>query len=342
MGAPLEKIYTLAPRSRTNIWVNLEEFPFLGPALANTDVSAVLEVLNGQPIVVERAMYLDRPGQVFGAGHESAGVTAPATDWFLAEGATGPYFDMFILLANPGPTDAEVEATYLLPDGTTLVRPYVVSANSRFTIWVDQEDPQLVDTALSTIIRSTNAVPVVVERAMWWPGPTAASWAEAHNAVAATTTGTRWAVAEGEVNASRGMETYILIANTSAFPARVLVTLLFEDGATAVQTYDDIPAQSRFNVPVGGFFPQAAGKRFGVLVESLGSTPHKLSWNAQCTGMPSGSTGPPGPAPSRPDCREWSTEGQRGGLESSRPEQVLRANLPDRATAADPLTCSSG
>jgi hypothetical protein len=58
------------------------------------------------PVIVERAMYLDRAGQVFAAGHESAGVTAPATDWFLAEGATGTLFDLFILIANPSDTDA--------------------------------------------------------------------------------------------------------------------------------------------------------------------------------------------------------------------------------------------
>ncbi len=34
-----------------------------------------------------------------------------------------------------------------------------------------------------------------------------------------------------------------------------------------------IPARSRFNVPVGAFFPQAAGKRFGAVVESQGTTP---------------------------------------------------------------------
>ena len=56
-----------------------------------------------QPIVVERAMYLSRPDQPFAAGHESAGVTAPATSWFLAEGATGSFFDLFVLIENPTP-----------------------------------------------------------------------------------------------------------------------------------------------------------------------------------------------------------------------------------------------
>ena len=111
---------------------------------------------------------------------------------------------------------------------------------------------------------------------MWWPGPTPATWYEAHNSAGATATGTRWALAEGEVDVARNLETYILVANTSATPADVKVTLLFEDGTSAEQTYVAIPAKSRFNVPVGGFFPQAAGKRFGAIVESLGTTPAEI------------------------------------------------------------------
>jgi Tol biopolymer transport system component len=270
VGDPLEKTYVLRANSRTNIWVDLELFPGLGQALASTDVSAVFEVLNGQPIIVERAMYADVTGQTFGAGHESAGITAPALQWFLAEGATGPYFDLFVLIANPGATLATIQATYLLPDGRTLVKDHAIAPSSRFNIWVDYEDPQLANTAVSTTIRSTNGVPIIVERAMWWPG---SAWYEAHNSPGATTTGTRWALAEGEAGGPRGVETYILIANTSDAPATVKVTLLFEDGTNAEQTYPGLPARSRFNVPVGAFFPQAAGKRFGALVESLGETP---------------------------------------------------------------------
>ena len=106
-GAPLEKTYTLVPYSRTNIWVDVEPFEGLGAALANADVSAIIESTNRVPIIVERAMYLTQPGQFFAAGHESAGVTAPATRWFLAEGATGPFFDLFVLIANPMDTAAD-------------------------------------------------------------------------------------------------------------------------------------------------------------------------------------------------------------------------------------------
>ena len=220
-------------------------------------------------------MYLDAGGLPFGAGHEAAGVTAPATNWFLAEGATGDFFDLFVLLANPGPGPAEVEATYLKPDGATIVRTYTVAPQARFNVWVDKEDAGLSDTAVSTMIRSTNGVPILAERAMWWPGPTAMTWHEAHVSPGATATGTRWGTAEGEAGGTFNTSTYVLIANTSASPGAARVTLLFEDGTTAERTFS-LAASSRFNVDVGSAFPVAVGRRFGVLVESLGTPAAEL------------------------------------------------------------------
>ncbi len=171
-AAPLVKTYVVNPRSRFNIWVDNEGLTDPAyAALANAELSAIVESTNGVPIIAERAMYLDQPGRPLGAGHESAGVTAPATEWFLAEGATGSYFDLFILIANPGNTAATVQADYLLAGGQVLTKAYTVPANSRFNIWVDLEDVALANAALSTRITSTNGVPIIVERSMWWPGP---------------------------------------------------------------------------------------------------------------------------------------------------------------------------
>jgi hypothetical protein len=274
-GQPaIEKPYTLPANSRTTLYVDEEH-----PQLANTDVSSV--VTASAPIIVERAMYVNKPNQPFAAGHESAGVTAPALEWFLAEGATGPFFDLFVLIANPGDTDAQVTADYLLLGGGKLTKSYTVPANGRFTIWVDDEElpagsglRPLANVAVSTAIRSTNAVPVIVERAMWWPGSAIAPdfWYEAHNSPGATVTGTRWALAEGEVGGATALETYVLIANTSAVAGQARVTLLFEDGTTAKRTCA-LEANSRTNVPIGLDFPTAVGRRFGTIVESLGATP---------------------------------------------------------------------
>lgn len=258
---PIVKNYTLAPQSRFNIWVDVED-----EALANTDVSA--KIVASQPIAVERAMYLSKGGQIFTAGHQSAGVPAPALSWFLAEGATGSFFDLFVLLSNPGTSTADVTVTFLKPDGSTVVKTYNVAGQSRFNIWVDLEDPALADTAVSTTVQVTNNVPIVVERAMWWPGDST-TWREAHNSPGATSTGTAWVIASGVDGGAANAETYVLIANTAAFEATVQVTVLFEDGQTATRQYVVAP-QSRWNVAVRDDFPAAVGRRFGVMMESVG------------------------------------------------------------------------
>lgn len=277
-GAPLGKTYQLPPQSRMNIWVNVEDFGSLGQALASAEFSAVIESLDATPIIVERAMYRSNHGRTFNAGHESIGVTSPATHWFLAEGATGPYFDMFVLIANPTANDAQVRLSYMLDSGQTFARTFIAPANSRSSVWVDNEQFDgvngypLENVAVATTVNSLNEVPLIVERSMWWPG-NGSTWHEAHNSAGATTTGTVWAVAEGEVGGSEQHETYLLIANTSSNPGSARVTLYFEDGSTAMQVHP-LPARARTTVAMGPDFGELVrGKRFGAVVESLGPAP---------------------------------------------------------------------
>jgi hypothetical protein len=276
-GAPIEQFYTVAANSRFTL-------PVDGVAgLEATDVSAVIDSLNGIPVIVERAMYSSAAG-VFAAGHNSAGVTSLSTQWFFAEGATGSFFDLFLLFANPNASDAQVRAVYLLPNGTTVSKDYTVPANRRRTINVAFEDPKLADTAVSATLTSLNGVPFIAERAMWWPhGP---AWHEAHNSAGSTVTGTKWAVADGEQGAgAEATQTYLLVANTSAAAAHLRVTVLLENGAPLIREYT-VAGNSRFNVPVGSDFSLPAGTRFGAIVESLGATPAQIVveramyWNA--------------------------------------------------------------
>jgi len=268
--APIERQYNLPANSRTTIPVDDQ-----GGILASTDVSAV--VTTGVPIVVERAMYRSTPTQAFAAGHNSAGVTAPAMSWFLAEGATGPFFDCFILLANPNDQPTTATVNYLLSDGRTFQKTYALPANGRVTVFVDDEQlpagsgvRPLTNVAVSSTI--TAPLPIIAERTMWWPSPefTADYWTEAHNSPGATATDTRWALAEGEVGGPANAETYILIANTSTVAGSARVTLFFEDGTSAQRDFSLLP-RSRRNVNVSVDFPGAAGRRFGSVIESLGS-----------------------------------------------------------------------
>jgi hypothetical protein len=256
---PLVKIYDLAAQSRRTIFVDEED-----PRLQSTDVSA--KITADQPIIAERSMYLASLGQPLGAAEAGAGVPAPQLKWFLAEGATGAFFDLYVLIANADTTDAAARLTFLLPDGSTFSKTYTIAPQSRRTLLIDAEDSRLRDTPVSIVAESTNGVPIIVERAMWWPE---GQWYEGHLATGATTTATRWALAEGEVTASQS-ETYILIANTSSRAGQATVTLLFESG-DPIQFTVPLPANSRTNVPVSARLPASAATfRFGALVESDG------------------------------------------------------------------------
>jgi uncharacterized repeat protein (TIGR03803 family) len=271
--APIDRTYTLPPASRTTIVVDAES-----SELASTDVSAVVTAT--APIVAERAMYVSRPGQPFAAGHESAGVTAPALEWFLAEGATGAFFDLFVLIANPSTTAATVDVEYLRSSGPPLTKTYTVPAQSRLTIWVDDEQlpagsgqKPLAQGSVSTAVHVTNGVPVIVERAMWWPGPetTPNFWYEAHNSPGATGTAFRWLIGGGEVAGADAADTYVLIANT-AERAGTATVLVMGEGPSETQSVA-LPPKSRTTVNLRQLFGSSfLDGWYGVLVESVSST----------------------------------------------------------------------
>jgi hypothetical protein len=264
-GTTLTRTYDLPAGSRTTIYVNQIA------GLGETDVSG--DITASAPIVVERAMYRSLPGQPFGLGHGAMGVTAPATSWFLAEGATGSFFDLYVLIANPGSTDATVEARYAKPDGTVVTQSYTVRANSRFSVYVDAL-PGLAATSVATTLTSTNAVPIVAERAMYWPGGFF-DYYEGHASAGSTSTALSWVVAGGENGGATAAQTFVLIANTDGRTGEATITLLPEIGNTApppppAPLVMPLPANSRTTVPV------AMSGRYGVLVTSTGASPVQL------------------------------------------------------------------
>jgi glucose/arabinose dehydrogenase len=264
--APIVKTYAVGSTSRRTIWVNGED-----PGLAATDVSAIVEVTNGQPVVVERSLYLDTKGQFFGAGHGGAAVASLGTRWILPEGATGSYFSCYLLLANPRPDAASVTLDYLLPGGRVVTKSRTLPPRSRTTIFVAAEDPALASTSVSVEVNSTNGVPIMVERAMWWPGGPA-TWQEAHASAGSQETGVAWALADGEQGGAAAVQTYVLIANTGSAAGTARVTVFTEDGAAATKTVPLDP-RSRTTLHMGSQFPATNGRRFATLVESVGASP---------------------------------------------------------------------
>ena len=259
-GTPVTATKTVAPSSRANFWA--VEMP---EELDGWSFSTV--VTSDVPIIAERAMYFGQP--LFNGGHESAGVTEPSTQWFHAEGRTGPLFDTYILVANPGQTEAHVTVRFLRAHGTPLTVPLTVGAERRETIYVDGIDG-LPDTDVSTEV--TSDVPVISERAMYWPG-TYPAWHEAHNSFGVTSTGRAWGLSEGRFGFEQDFETYILLANPSSTSTRVRVTFLRQGGKAPVVSEQSIGGNARQNVDMSPLLLaedyDPAGERFGALIESL-------------------------------------------------------------------------
>ena len=131
---PTERTYTLAADSRMTIPVD--------DVGTGTGVDGRVS-RGGEHAADHRRAgdVLNVPGQPFAAGHESAGVTAPATRWFLAEGATGPYSISSSCSSNPSTSAANVTSTICCRRERHCAKTTAVPAKSRSTIWVDDERP---------------------------------------------------------------------------------------------------------------------------------------------------------------------------------------------------------
>jgi hypothetical protein len=242
--APAPKVITVKAHSR--VTVRVREDILVG--------AVSTKVTSTQPIVVERSMYWGG-GQRLGA-HNSKGVTAPAVEWFLAEGATG-FFDTYILIANPNDKATEVEITFLGPSSATKTVTVTVEANSRRTVNAKVDGGVTFD-AFSARLRSLDATaPIIVERAMYWNNFTAGT-----NETALTALSTEWRFGEGYT--ASGFETYVLLANPNDQAATVETTFYLEDGTTAVDTRE-VPAQSRVNIAVNYEVPGAFNKPFSIV-----------------------------------------------------------------------------
>jgi len=284
------KRYYVAPHSRSTVWVNEEARTDSRLSdLNNADVSAA--VSSTTPIVVEKTMYMSRPGRTYGPALSCAAAPGVSTTWFFAEGATGSAFGMFLVMMNPADADALIDARYLLPSGDQVTRTYAVPARGRLPVRVDLEDPRLAGTQVAVILMSANGVGIVAERSMFWPGPAAGDWKGATASTGTTAAGSRWGIAAGEVGGPRHTRTEVLVANTSPTAGSVAVTLLFENGSRDRKVFL-AGTMKRFTVDVGREFSSADGKRFAVVVESIDTLPADLvvEWSMYADGPDQGST----------------------------------------------------
>lgn len=238
-GAVLEKTFTLPGTGRLTVNIR-REFPGLSGATSARISAAIQGSTTPADIVVERSMFFPLTGTPYAGGTSASGVTAPATRWILAEGASG-VFETFILIANPGTTAASVTARYLRGNGTSLSETFTVQPGNRETRWPSSY-AGLAGEGFSTVVESS--APVVAERAMYFD-----SFRSGHDALGVTEGRTTWYFAEGFTggNATIAFETFLLVGNDNDQPATVTATFFRDTGAPITRTYTVLP-RSRFNI----------------------------------------------------------------------------------------------
>jgi hypothetical protein len=178
--------------------------------------------------------------------------------YYLAEGATGAFFDDGVLIANPNDAQAPVALTFLREGGATVVVQRVIPAMARVTIHVDQLEG-LQDASASVKVESTDRLPLVVERSMFWDQ----SYYGGHTANAVARPEKQWTFAEG----FQGFfDTYILIANANAAKTTATLTFLRENDTPVVKSVEVAPF-SRKTVYAGDY-DELKGRAFGIVVDA--------------------------------------------------------------------------
>ncbi len=232
------------------------------------------------PITAERAMYFSTATTAWKGGLESAGVSAPSTQWYLAEGQTGQTFSEYLALANPNAAAALATVRYLTPAGATIARTYQLAPTSRATVNVN-EVAGLEDTEVAAAIDST--LPIVAERSMFWPGQPG-QWYEGHNSAAMQRLGLEWAFSEGETGGAHNAISRFLMVNPGTTDAAVTLTLLRANGLDPVAVRATVKAGSRLSLD-STEFPLLSGEQFGTVVESTNGVPiaveRSLYWDGE-------------------------------------------------------------
>ncbi|MCG2796855.1 MAG: DUF5719 family protein, partial [Actinomycetia bacterium] len=122
------------------------------------DVST--KVTADHPVIAERAMYWNnRTG-----GHDSIGVTAPSSVWYLAEGSTNGGFETWVLVQNPGDEKVTAQLSFMTGAGEVAGPTLELEPHTRRSVDVGVTVPGEWD--VSTKVTADH--PVIAERSVYW------------------------------------------------------------------------------------------------------------------------------------------------------------------------------
>ena len=214
-----------------------------------------IQVSSDVPVIAERSMYKNNRRE----GSCSVGATAPAPDYYLAEGATGydVGFITYVLIQNPQSTTNNVTLTYQTQSGQVAGPSFTMAPDSRRTVRVnDQLHP---NTNVSTQVHGS--LPIIAERAMYWDNGTGTAF---HASIGLDSPHMSFYLPDGNVSSTA--ETWTLVQNPNPGAVTVRVTYLLAGGGTPVSFTDEIPPKSRASYSMGAKIPSG---RASIMVQSL-------------------------------------------------------------------------
>ena len=213
------KSYIIAPLSRVRVNVN--------NVVANESVATL--VSSDLPVVAERFMFLASDGS------DSIGASAGNLGWYFSEGSTKMGFDTWLLLENAGQAAANATVTLVGPAGRKVSFATPVETQRRTTLRLRNYFPDE-----DFIIRVRSDKPIVAEREEYvtWGGKR-----NSHTSIGTPYSSANWYFPEGR--SGSGLSTKLLLWNPSGARARILLTLVKDDGTIVRRSTGIDPNQRR-------------------------------------------------------------------------------------------------
>ncbi|PKQ28355.1 MAG: hypothetical protein CVT63_03325 [Candidatus Anoxymicrobium japonicum] len=241
-GGPVDGPGVIVPAlSRTTVHVN-EYVP-------NADVSTAVTVTSGASICAERAMYFSTPDGKWGS-HDSIAAEGVADTWYLAEGATWPGFDEWILVMNPFDRTVNVSVTFQTPGGEIVGPELSLAAGTRQSVHVNEYAPN--SDVSAKVWCTTSGYGIVAERSMYIHTPDGK--VGCHNSMGATEASGAWGLTEGAT--WPGYEEWVLVANPTSKDAVADFFFLTPDGVSEGPAVT-VPAGRRISVRVNDYLPDS-------------------------------------------------------------------------------------
>ncbi len=222
--------------------------------------SVSMKISSNLSLATERPMYFTYGGIT--GGHVTKGSSTLSNAWYFAEGYTGPGFDEYICVFNPGNSDASLDFGFQTKqEGKKTMGGFNVPGMSRRTFRIND----LLGYGYEDSLSLSASQPVVAERVMYFDF---GGWTGGSCVMGATSLGTDYYFAEGTTQA--GFAEYLTLQNPESEDITVGATYQLPGGFLGYITKSyRVPAGSRSTI----YVPSEVGLDLDVSVQLSSSSP---------------------------------------------------------------------